>query len=407
MKGDFSRDTFRARRHYTGVLMQQGHIVLDADWNEQVAILLHYQRSVVADIIGWHGTPHPESSAPGADGFGIDLVDGDLRIGPGHYYVDGILCENDEWCSYPTQPGAPVPEDVAGIEARGTRLAFLDVWERHITALEDPALLEPALGGSDTCTRRQLVWQVRVLPVSDKDDVFRSQDALAQALGLRRSDQAASLRARTAPTRGPHTEVSVAGYTGLENRLYRVEIQDASGTPLFKWSRSNASEASAISNCNGNVVEVHLTTEGDIVWTKGDWVELVDDDIVLSQRSGDLVQVTDVSQSPDRLVLSDAASVNPNCHPIVRRWDGTGPVEEGRRIELEAGIEISFGSGILSDGDYWLIPARSATGSIEWPTDGNTPRWVRPRGIRHHYAPLALLDKSTTDLRRFFSPLAG
>lgn len=407
MKGDFSRDTFRARSHYAGVLMQQGHIVLDADWNEQLSIFLHQQRSVAADIIGWHGTPHPESSAPGADGFRIDLVDGDLRIGPGHYYVDGILCENDEPCTYATQPAAPVPEDVAGSEARGTRFVFLDVWERHITALEDPALLEPALGGSDTCTRRQLVWQVRVLPVTDKVDVFGSQDALAEAVGLRRHKQAANLRARTAPTRGPYTEVSVAGYTGLENRLYRVEIQDASDTPRFKWSRSNASEAYVISRCNGNVVEVDLTTTSDPMWTGGDWVELIDDDIVLSQRSGDLVQVTEVSRSPDRLTLSAAAGVNSNRHAIVRRWDGTGLVEEGPWIGLEASVEISFGIGIFHNGDYWLIPARPAAGGVEWPVDDSAPHWLQRRGIHHHYAPLALLDGSTTDLRRFFSPLAG
>jgi len=407
MKGDFSRDTFRAGRHYTGVLMQQGHMMLDADWNEQLSILLHHQRSLAADIIGWHGTPHPESSAPGADGFRIDLVNGELQIGLGHYYVDGILCENDESCSYATQPGAPVPEEAAGTRSRETRLALLDVWERHITALEDPALLEAALGGFDTCTRRQLVWQVRVLPVSDKDYVFGSQDALRAALGLRRPDQTASLRARTAATQDPDIEAGGWGYTGFENRLYRVEIQDAAHPARFKWARNNASEVYVISSCSGNIVTIDLAADSDTTWTKGDWVELIDDDVALSQQSGDLVQVVDVDPSPDRLVLSDAASVNPNRHPILRRWDGTGPVEEGRWIELEAGIEISFGSGTLHDGDYWLIPARPETSGIDWPTDGNTPRWVPPGGIRHHYAPLALLNKSTTDLRRFFSPLAG
>ncbi|HEX3531938.1 MAG TPA: DUF6519 domain-containing protein, partial [Thermoanaerobaculia bacterium] len=35
MKGDFSRDTFRKRKHYNRVRMQQGRVQLDADWNEQ------------------------------------------------------------------------------------------------------------------------------------------------------------------------------------------------------------------------------------------------------------------------------------------------------------------------------------------------------------------------------------
>ena len=325
MKGDFSRDTFRARRHYTGVLMQQGRLTLDADWNEQLSIFLHHQRSVAADIIGWHGTPHPESSAPGADGFRIDLVDGDLQIGPGHYYVDGILCENDESCSYATQPGAPVPEDVAGSEARGTRLVFLDVWERHITALEDPALLEPALGGADTCTRRQLVWQVRVLPVSDKDDVFSIPRSLGGGAGTPPSRPGREPPGSNRPDPGiaypksacRATRGSRTGSTEWRSRMLPIR-RDSSGPG------NNGSEAYAISSCSGNVVEVDLAAEGDIVWTKGDWVELIDDDVVLSQRSGDLVQVIDVGQSPDRLILSAAAGVNPDRHAIVRRWDGTG-----------------------------------------------------------------------------------
>jgi hypothetical protein len=35
VKGDFSRDTFDAAKHYTAVLMQQSRVQLDADWNEQ------------------------------------------------------------------------------------------------------------------------------------------------------------------------------------------------------------------------------------------------------------------------------------------------------------------------------------------------------------------------------------
>lgn len=407
MKGDFSRDTFQAHRHYTGVLMQQGRVLIDADWNEELSILLHHQRSMTADIIGWHGTPHPESSAPGADGFRVDLVNGDLQIGPGHYYVDGILCENDEMCSHATQPGAPVPEEAAGTRSRGARLAFLDVWERHVTALEDPALLETALGESDAGTRRQLVWQVRVLPIADKKEVFGNQDAFRTALGLRRPDQTASLRARTAASQDPDSEVGVSGYTGFENRLYRVEIQDDAHPARFKWARNNASEACSISSCSGNNVTIDRTADSGTTWTKGDWVELIDDDSVLSQRSGDLVQVLGVDQSPDRLTLSAAAAVNPNRHAILRRWDGTGSAEDGRWIELEAGIEISFSRGTFRDGDYWLMPARPATGDIEWPTDGDAPQWLWPRGVHHHYAPLALLDESVTDLRRFFSPLAG
>ena len=59
------------------------------------------------------------------------------------------------------------------------------------------------------------------------------------------------------------------------------------------------------------------------------------------------------------------------------------------------------GSGALSrTGDYWLIPARTATGDVEWPTEtdkdsqGNltiVPLAKPPDGIKHHYAPVAVI----------------
>ena len=36
-------------------------------------------------------------------------------------------------------------------------------------------------------------------------------------------------------------------------------------------------------------------------------------------------------------------------------------------IELEGGVQVKFEPGTYKTGDYWLIPARTATGSIEWP----------------------------------------
>jgi hypothetical protein len=39
VRGDFSRITFRPDRHYSAVLMQQGRVSLDSDWNEAVDIV--------------------------------------------------------------------------------------------------------------------------------------------------------------------------------------------------------------------------------------------------------------------------------------------------------------------------------------------------------------------------------
>ena len=90
MKGDFSRDTFAPRKHYSSVLMQQGRVQVDADWNEQQRINLHRSGTVARDLIG------PSGGRIGGAGFGIGVEQGTkLSIGPGKYYVQGILCENE------------------------------------------------------------------------------------------------------------------------------------------------------------------------------------------------------------------------------------------------------------------------------------------------------------------------
>jgi hypothetical protein len=88
MKADLTRTTFDPLKHFSGVLMQQGRIQLDSDWNEQASILLHLQRRFAADLFGPAFSP--------AGGFAIDPLDAvtdDVIIRSGTYYVDGILCE--------------------------------------------------------------------------------------------------------------------------------------------------------------------------------------------------------------------------------------------------------------------------------------------------------------------------
>ena len=42
MKADLSRESFSAEKRYSRVILQQGRILTDADWNEQTSILLHH-----------------------------------------------------------------------------------------------------------------------------------------------------------------------------------------------------------------------------------------------------------------------------------------------------------------------------------------------------------------------------
>src|SRR3954447_9035465 len=57
MRGDFSRLTFRPENHFTGVLLQQGRVQLDAEFNEHVAIEAHRDREMTRDVVGPAGAP--------------------------------------------------------------------------------------------------------------------------------------------------------------------------------------------------------------------------------------------------------------------------------------------------------------------------------------------------------------
>ena len=93
MKGDFTRATFEPEKHYSGVRMQQGRVLLDADFNEHEDIQAHLAHTSHRDVIGPCGGPQ------GMDGEGSPLagfkIEGgeELRVTAGRYYVDGILCQ--------------------------------------------------------------------------------------------------------------------------------------------------------------------------------------------------------------------------------------------------------------------------------------------------------------------------
>ncbi len=396
MKGDFSRDTFDPQKHFTRVQMQQGRVQTDADWNEQQEINRYLLRTFIADLIGPYGTPGDGTGGPGP-GFLIEPRGMQLLIHPGHYYVNGILCEQDSATplDYARQPDYPAPVPDEELPGTGERcLVYLDVWERHISTIADGTIREAALGVVDTCTRAKTVWQVRLkkIPRGLGDDTAgRDWECLVVPQAPR-----GGLRAWTGQGAG--------GYRGVENRLYRIEIHDGGGnvSATFKWSRRNGSEAFAITGTTPDGV----TLSDSAGLSTGDWVEFENDYTVLHNRLLPLRQVIGIDPTGRTVSLSGAVPAEPGSHPLLRRWDqkekrrsnagwkdGCITVVEDLPVELEDGIMIQFEGGAghrYLTGDYWLIPARVATADIEWPKKGNARP---PRGIDHHYAPLALIRR--------------
>ncbi len=532
MKGDFSRQTFAAKKHYSGVLMQQGRVQLDADWNEQGAITRYRTETEAVDVIGRCGAPIHEA------GFEITTDGKTLFIGPGRYYLDGLLAENDadKNISYEDQaeldlPGADLSAVLAEMADKKltNALVYLDVWERHITALDDRLLREVALGGPDTTTRMKTVWQVKVLPIARAggeelaklreqakqlqadleslakltQDLQAEQEKVKQQMGrvgptspefkqlqkllkqlTARLDTAgqktaqvkadletvlskiAELSAATGvltcddqfpewralfdkggtlnalskhadSNKNPCLAPASVGYRRLENQLYRVEIHRGGtlGKASFKWSRDNGTVVTAIEGIVGSIITVHDVGPDDALgFAHGQWVELTDDALDLNGLPGQLAQIDTVNAATREITLqgvtpkplaATTSGIDPARHPKLRRWDQidqTGAPVTDQGIEtaagwlpLEDGISVQFSAGQYRTGDYWLIPARTATEEIEWPPFEvpNLNPQPQPRlGIEHHYCRLALIrvqdgavDKDITDCRKFFPPL--
>src|ERR1043165_1528632 len=177
MPGDYSRRSFRKNKHYSGVLMQQGRVQLDADWNEQLDLQLYRTETEAIDVIGRVVVPRKNG------GFVIGTGSGgrDLTISAGRIYVDGLFWELEGQSTYTTQPYLPNPEHTSVITSPPTSppgptrrlslpdghyVVYLDAWQQERTALDDQSIREVALGGPDTATRLQNVWQVKLLPVN-------------------------------------------------------------------------------------------------------------------------------------------------------------------------------------------------------------------------------------------------
>ena len=411
MPGDYTRFTHRPAKGYSSVLMQQGRVQLDSDWNEQADILQRRLRVQALDTFGPCAVPEPTTP----DAFKLAALVGppaDLAIGGGRLYLDGLLAEifAGESFSYLGQKYHPDPP---ALPLSGEAVAYLDLWEREITSIEDPDLLEKALGGPDTTTRRQTIWQVKWHAVTDASCEIDLNALFPPSAGRLTTSAIAPPASNDPCILSPS-----GGYRGLENRLYRVEVHHpgALGTARFKWSRDNASIVSRVDDLTASGTQTQLTVarigrDKVLRFSVGDWVEVTDDHRELMGEAGEMAQVTDTSEAALTLTLGRAIPTGTGRafgatateikarHTRVHKWDQKAPGNSldadglmtpgGSNLHLEDGVFVQFGlnpaAGELKVGDYWVFAARTADASVESLTD------APPRGIAHHYCPLATL----------------
>jgi uncharacterized protein YggU (UPF0235/DUF167 family) len=337
--------------------------------------------------------------------------------------------------------------------------------------LEDPDLREVALGGADTTTRTKTVWQLKSWPVEqdmtepskpvnlttqkgknarstiekrvlyqletknqalEKFEVWKKNSLSTGTLQVQVKPQVDANRCSPSPE---------AGYSGDENRLYRVEIHPGitgkSKAPLFKWSRENASVAARIINVKAGqkttekLLVIRNTGKDDRTrFGEGQWIELTDDYHELWNLPGRIVKIIsaeeDTLENVYTLKVSDVGlDANDNesllhfnlpdssaqkdtyipLNPKVRRWnipddkwsilgysaDPSAAESQQKPIltgttstftDLEDNIQIKFSVNNYVPGDYWLIPARTITKSLECQSRTKTalrhPKRCRP-----------------------------
>ena len=408
MAGDYSRYGFVPARRVSAVLMQQGRVTLDSDQNEQATVVDRRIRNLARDV--WGPAWVPALTTP--DAFRLTAIAGpDLAIGVGRLYAHGLAPEvlpGESW-TWKKQPFLPVPPD----PPPGPALAYLDVFEREITWVEDPGLLEKALHGVDTTTRRQVAWQVKLLSAQDAR-CGTDLDAVFPPSNGRLTTDATGTPASDDPCILPPT----GGYRGLENRFYRVQIHvpGPPGTAKFKWSRENASIVSPVEAIAGSGTESELQVtrigrDTTLRFKAGDWVEITDDRRELLDQAGDMAQIESIDEATrtltlDRVVPASGAEpfgTTPDEHKArhtrLIRWDqnaklgnaldGDGLMTTGPLpIALEDGVQVGFTAepgtgGAMRIGDHWSFAARTVDGSVE------KLAAAPPDGVRHVYVPLA------------------
>jgi hypothetical protein len=484
MSSDRSRLSDRPRHLYTGIVAQQGRVLLDRDVNDLQDIVLSRLATDVRDIVGPSGTPDdgfrisapdtaptpgfwspPEpatASPPEAPGGGDDFL-----IGAGSMYLGGHRIEFPPrqagvavTYSYLDQPDWPVPDPIATNLTQ--ELVYLDAVLQEVSAVEDPDLLEVALGGPDTAQRLRFLRRVKRETVQASDCATAWEQAIATwvAQGLTfdpatmRLSAAARLQVsftEDAGTGDPCDPTATGGYLGADNQLIRVQISAPPGSqqPTLVWGYDNASFIYRITSVSpdgttltlasdppdafhtpqsGQIVEI-LTT-GSMIAAEPDETDPTGVRQIMRVAAAPVGEFHDLAQPYGPLTQGDPTSYVVLSEPIeaaiaastlplfLRVWQAQLPVAIGTPVtlydpntQISTGLEVTLsGANVLADGAYWQIAVRPSTPQAVYPEDLLTaPRTAD--GPLRLVCPLAVIDwtataaPSITDCRNTFDNL--
>jgi len=460
---DISRSAYYPQKRYAGVRMQQGRVLTDDDFNEQEVLNHEDKRLMRKDVIGVAGSPDKGFSISEAD----DENDIDFQINKGVFYIGGLRAELHENQQYKQQkdwlqnPGTKPPN--------GERqdMAYLEIWQQIVSAVEDEELFETALGGPDTTTRRRTMCRVhinenvktsycteawnKVKKRIEKNigGKFQENHALKSDAKLKvEYDTDGINESLCAPS-------TITGYLGAENQTIRVQLIDKdhfnwcfdNGTPLYRVKLEDAAS-------DRKTIKLLTEPKDQAHWPKaGQIVEIIPWSAVLEngeKLAGELEErhfsTLESSYKPstyevtlntplvesfgnqwekrddaDELRKTRFGKENLNQHGyfFMRVWDRGAETKNDLKIAFNntpinlgtTGLKITISGKHRLPGDHWIISARPHTPDQVQPWELEVSRSTE--GYQRFYAPLAIIHWNSPntgkhviyDCRRSFRPI--
>ncbi len=426
MGSDRARVTYDPRQQYRSVVMQQGRVTLEADWNEAEVIAGEEQRLETLDIVGPCGTAD--------NGYEIILPDPsssyDFSVGSGTMYVGGIRASlsqaidyssQPDWLNYsdpldpqdlsddavdwvsPTSPAPVYPGGSTGVGAQGAtdEFVYLYLREQEVSAVEDPDLADVALGGPDTAARTRLLQHIVRVGCQGADCLTGLNAAEAQwaAQGLYFNSSTMQLESQDTllvsfSNQGQSTPCqpqAQGGYLDPDNQLIRVQvagIDPITGNPTFLWGFDNASFLYRISVTNTDPVTLkfasapvdtnHQPVSGQTVEVLRAAAELANGGYVAALSGFPVTLNQSYDQDTQSITLPSGVSLPPEYldstssppSPLfLRVWQNQVVFTPGVPIALgDTGVLVTLETAqTFHVGDYWQFAVRPATPQSVYP----------------------------------------
>lgn len=396
MSSDRERISTDAKQQYRSVVYQQGRVTLAGDANEAQDIANEALRADADDIVGPAGTPDNGYALSSPGKFGPN----DFTIGKGTMYLGGERMElpqdityfgqkDGEWLDFPDHTPLSPNEQ-----------AWLLVREQELGAVEDPNLLEVALGGPDTAERTRFVQRVVRQAVKSIDCPSASNEVLAgwKNAGydfdwkLMRLLPFARLQvgfADTKPQPDPCQPAAQGGYLGANNQCVRVMVtayDAATKSAKIVWAFDNAYHLFKVVVQNDKqtlklgappVDSFHWPRAGQTVEVLRSAVRLADGN-TMAQNLGLIGTLVADYNADQRTVQLNAALNDPPFTPntvdppvFLRLWEQELDAQVGQPVTLgDTGLQITLtaqGNNAIATGVFWVFAVRPTTPQEVYP----------------------------------------